>query len=140
MATPLVSADRTVRFLQGNCAAAPSATLLSAEDAAAWQPGQCVIVVDNYLLQVMYSSLWLDNLFVSLQRTSRTGVISELALITVGDNNAETADTIAPSGELWLTRSVVSGDTDAGGTSGDRNPVTAITVQLGSSVALHGVL
>ena len=125
--------------MQGNCEAAPPAALLSAEDVAAWRPGQCVVVVDSYLLQVMYSSLWLDSLFISLQRTSRTGVISAAALITVGDNNATTADTDAASGALWMTRSVVSGDTDAGGTSA-RNPVTAVTVQRGSSAALHGVL
>ena len=102
-----------------------------------WRPGQCVVIVHNHLLQVMYSSLWLDSLFVSLQPTNQTGVLSAAALITVGDNNATTNDTVAASGALWLTRSVVSGDTDAGGTSGVR---TAVSVQLGSSAALHGVV
>ena len=126
--------------MQGNCETAPPAALLLAEDVAVWRPGQCLIVVDNYLLQVMYGSLWLDSLFVSLQRTNQTGVITAEALITVGDNNATTADTDAAAGALWLTRSVVSGDTDADGISGFRNPVTAVTVQLGSAAAMHGLL
>jgi len=139
-ATATIPADRIAAFMQGNCTAAPPAALLSAEDAAVWQPGQCVIVIDSYFLQVMYSSVWLDSLFVSLQRTDRTGVITAAALITVGDNNAVMADTDAASGALWLTRSVVSGDTDVVGTSDVRNSVTALSVQRGSSAALHGVL
>ena len=76
---------------------------------------------------------------MSLQRTNQTGVITAEALITVGDNNATTADN-AVAGEIWLTRSVVSGDTDADGISGFRNPVTAVTVQLGGAAAMHGLL
>ena len=137
-ATKPVPAERIAALVQGKCETAPPAALLSAEEVAVWQPGQCLVVVDNYLLQVMYSSLWLDSLFVSLQRTSQTDLIFNDALITVGATNSTISDSDASS-VLWLTRSVISGDTDAVGASRARNPVTAVTVQLGSSMALHGV-
>lgn len=124
--------------MQGNCTAAPPAALLSAADSEVWLPGQCVIVVDYHLFAVKYSALWLDQLFVSLHVTSRTGLLSTPAMISVGFEPSSSGN--KPSaGLLWLTRSVVSADADAGEDSGPRRPVTAVAVHLDSFAGLHGV-
>lgn len=61
-------------MVQGSCATAPGPALSKpgGADLRPLLPGQCLLLTDTSLLTVSNSSLWLDNLYVRLKRTTRT--------------------------------------------------------------------
>ena len=105
--------------------------MLDAAGAAARRSGQCAIIVDTDLLALIHGRLWVDSLFVALRRTSRT---SSVDLILCGDQDRSAYGTPA-AGSLWLTRSVLQGDTV---TNPDVQSATGIAVY--SSLAANGAV
>lgn len=61
-------------MVQGSCATAPGPALSkpAGADLRPLLPGQCLLLTDTGLLTVSNSSLWLDNLYVRLKRSTRT--------------------------------------------------------------------
>lgn len=85
--------------------------MLDAAGAAARRPGQCAIVLSTGLLSLIHGSLWMDNLFIALRRTGDQRA-AEPALITCGNSERGTGEAVG--GSMWMTRSIIQGDTIAG--------------------------
>eukprot|EP00892_Ulva_mutabilis_P011349 jgi/Ulvmu1/8587/UM045_0030.1 len=96
----LGSARSGTRTLRGNCSTVVDASQFQLDDGAALRPlaeGQCLIVSDGDMLQISQGRLWIDNLYVRVQRTDRNTAPTLLSIATAG-------------GQLWLTRSTLQGD------------------------------
>eukprot|EP00892_Ulva_mutabilis_P011351 jgi/Ulvmu1/8589/UM045_0032.1 len=85
--------------LRGNCSTAVDSEALQLEGAALrpLAEGQCLIVADDHMLLLMHGRLWVDNLYLRVQHTSRSNLPTLLSLSALG-------------GRLWLTRSTLQGD------------------------------
>eukprot|EP00892_Ulva_mutabilis_P011355 jgi/Ulvmu1/8592/UM045_0035.1 len=64
----------TTLSITGNCATAPGPALSPSTGPAMRPllPGQCLLLTDTSVLTVTNSSLWMDNLYLRLQRSART--------------------------------------------------------------------
>jgi len=82
--------------------------MLNSAEVAARAPGQCAVIIDVGLLQVLHGSLWMDNLFIAVRPTSG---VESLPTLRCGSMTKTTSDhdSSAVGGNLWLTRSVLQG-------------------------------
>lgn len=90
----------------------PSA-MLAASDVAARQPGQCAIIVDIALMQQIHGRLWMDNLLIALRHSSRRRSVHP-GVIFCGDDDKAYYDDDSIGGSLWMSRTVVEGETEVG--------------------------
>lgn len=122
-------------MLQGNCSSPPPSDLVpgDARDASAAQPllplrpQQCLILLDSPFLRAPASaSLWLDGLYLRLQRNSTAagaaaGAAAAAAPVVVDVvEAAEPGPQHAAQRGLWLTETVVQGDWGPGGVQSRR--------------------
>eukprot|EP00892_Ulva_mutabilis_P011358 jgi/Ulvmu1/8595/UM045_0038.1 len=118
--------------LRGNCSTAVDSEALQLEGAALrpLAEGQCLIVADQHMLLLMHGRLWIDNLYLRVQHTSRSDLPRLLSLSALG-------------GRLWLTRSTLQGD--ATGAPQGANGIYTVTgnngiyTVTGNKVLAHGV-
>ena len=63
--------------VQGDCAANPGPAIsdVTGADLLALLPRQCLLVTDTHFLNVTNSSLWMDNLYIRLKRSTRTPLL-----------------------------------------------------------------
>ena len=66
--------DTLADAVQGDCAAKPGPAMskVTGADLRPLLPRQCLLVTDARLLTVTNSSLWMDNLYIRLERSTRT--------------------------------------------------------------------
>jgi hypothetical protein len=94
-------------WLQGNCSANPPAELLASLSDTVLEPllpGQCLLVTDGDLFDIMENDLWLDSVYIRLKRTNRDSLPS---FVYVDANGA-----------LFMTAVTLQGDDSATGQCG----------------------
>eukprot|EP00892_Ulva_mutabilis_P005563 jgi/Ulvmu1/3379/UM158_0002.1 len=112
--------------LRGNCSmpVEEASFLISGPELRTFTAGQCLIVADGHMLEMMHGRLWIDNLYLRVQPSTRNNVPQEVAQKLPLDPTFAATAAPGPLGLASNQATQPSGNTGAGspGTTADVPP------------------
>lgn len=103
------------------------------------RPGQCVIIIRTGLLSLIHGRLLMDNFFVALRRTDTQANPTFVPSVFVCGSKDVPESGSPAGGSLWLTRSIIQGDTKAVAGSALKSG-TGLSVFSAAGLAAYGML